>query len=327
MFLDNIFFPLIKKEKIKVIFHLGDIVDKRKYLNFNTAKRLREDFLQPLMNNNIETHMILGNHDVYYKNTNDVNVIEEFVKGKFNNFKFYSNPEEITVYDTQFLMLPWICDQNENLSKTFIENTKSQICIGHLELNGFQMFKGGTVCEHGRNKTDFDKFDLVFSGHFHHKSKLGNIHYLGTPYEMTWSDYDDPKGFHIFDTSTRELKHIINPYKIFKKIYYDDLNKEELDENAIKECKNSILKVIVKNKSNPYLFDKFIDLVESSSPQEYQIVEDVYEYENDEEEINETESTLDIFKKYITSSEIKNINKTKLEKTIIDLYNEAINLE
>ena len=129
------------------------------------------------------------------------------------------------------------------------------------------------------------------------------------------------------DLSKRELHFIQNPFKTFKKIFYDDKDKDSLEENEIKNCKDSIVKVVVTHKENPYLFDKFIDLIEEASPQEYQIVEYSPEYEKDNDEIDEAESTLDIFKQYIQKSEIKGINKTKLEKTIIDLYNEAINLE
>lgn len=327
LFLDNIFFPYLKKENINTVFHLGDIVDRRKYINFNTSKRIREDFLIPLYENKIETHIILGNHDIYYKNINDINAVEEIIDKRFDNFKVYYQPLEITICDVKILMLPWICEQNKELTHELIKNTKSQICMGHLELNGFEMFKGGSVCDHGIDRKIFDKFDIVCSGHFHHKSTSSNIHYLGTPYEMTWSDFDDPKGFHILDLSTRELNFIQNPFKTFKKIFYDDKDKDSLEENEIKNCKDSIVKVVVTHKENPYLFDKFIDLIEEASPQEYQIVEYSPEYEKDNDEIDEAESTLDIFKQYIQKSEIKGINKTKLEKTIIDLYNEAINLE
>ena len=43
-----------------------------------------------------------------------------------------------------------------------------------------------------------------------------------------WSDYNCPKGFHIFDTDTRELERIENPLPIFKKLSYDD-TKENYD--------------------------------------------------------------------------------------------------
>ena len=75
----------------------------------------------------------------------------------------------------------------------------------------------------------FRRFDIVMSGHFHHKSDDGQIYYLGTPYEIYWNDYEDPRGFHIFDTETRELERIVNPYRIFEKVYYDDTTTDYTD--------------------------------------------------------------------------------------------------
>ncbi len=93
--------------------------------------------------------------------------------------------------------------------------------MGHLEIKGFEMHNGH-MNEHGTEKSVFKRFEKVMSGHFHKKSDDGHIYYLGTQYEMTWSDYKCPKGFHIFDTQTRELSRIENDNTIFKKIIYND---------------------------------------------------------------------------------------------------------
>jgi hypothetical protein len=88
------------------------------------------------------------------------------------------------------------------------------------------------------------------------------------------------------------------------------------------------LKVIVTNKTNHYWFDKFIENLESVNTIEISIVEDHLnlDLEDDAEIINEAESTLDIFKKYIEGYELKNINKTKLTEKIVELYQEAVSI-
>ena len=88
-------------------------------------------------------------------------------------------------------------------------------------------------------------------------------------------------------------------------------------------------KIIVTQKNNPYYFDRFVDKIEKVNPIEIQIVEDHLNLgmEDDENIVNEAESTVDIFKKYIDKSEIKDINKKDLEKLIVDLYNEALSVE
>lgn len=303
---------------------MGDLVDRSKYVNFNTAKRLRQDFLEPIANKNIEMHIILGNHDVYHKNTNDINAIEELVDKKYNNCKIYYTPSEINVYDTKFLMLPWICDDNRELTMRMIRDTKSQLCMGHLELAGFPMYKG-SIESHGDDPLSWGKFDMVMSGHYHHRSHGKNIHYLGSHAEFTWSDWDDPKGFHIFDTSNRELAFIKNPYIMFNKMIYDDQN--DLCTPITPDLSKTIIKVVVKSKTNPYKFDKYIDTLDSVGPIEYQIIEDLLDINHEQEVIDESESTLDIFKKYIDKSEIKDIDKKDLEKLIIELYDEALSVE
>jgi DNA repair exonuclease SbcCD nuclease subunit len=102
-------------------------------------------------------------------------------------------------------MMPWICADNYEQCMGAINTTKSTIMFCHTDIVGFQMHKG-QACDEGFDPKQFSKFDLVFSGHFHHRSTIGNITYLGNPYEMTWADFEDPRGFNIFDTDTRELQ-------------------------------------------------------------------------------------------------------------------------
>lgn len=325
-FLDGVFFPTLEKNGINTVVHLGDLVDRRKHININTANRLRNDFLNPLNDRKINTHFIAGNHDTYYKNTNEINSIREFVEGKYSNFNIYDkHATEVDFNGVPILFIPWICDNNRDQVLEQCRTTKSQIVMGHLEIQGFEMYKGSVV-SHGDDRNNFARFDLVMSGHYHHRSTDGHIFYLGAHGEFTWSDYDDPRGFHIFDTETRELTFIENPYKIFKKIWYNDSEDQEINHN---EYKDSIVRVIVQEKNNPYLFDKFIEKLEEENPVDIQIVEDHLNLalDDDKDLIDEAESTLDIFKKYITSVEFKGVNKEKLENKIVDLYNEALELE
>jgi DNA repair exonuclease SbcCD nuclease subunit len=328
-FLDEIFFPYLVKNNIRTVVNLGDLVDRRKYINIRTAKRLREDFLEPLANGGYDVHFIAGNHDTYFKNTNSVNALQELVVGKYS-FKVYDQiPREVEFDKTIVLMLPWICDENRQLCLDKIRSTPAQIVMGHLELQGFEMYRGSIV-SHGDDRSLFDRFDMVLSGHYHHRSSDGSIHYLGSHAEFTWSDYDDRKGFHILDTETRNLTFIENSYIMFDKVWYDDATSGYEPEGIdLSLLKGKIVKVIVKNKTDPYKFDMFIDQIEKVGVLEMQIVEDHLNLaiETDEEIVDEAESTINIFKKYIDQVNSPNLNKVKLERTIVDLYNEAIAIE
>jgi hypothetical protein len=201
--------------------------------------------------------------------------------------------------------------------------------MGHLELAGFEMYRGSMV-SHGDDRSLFDGFDMVLSGHYHHRSSSGGVHYLGSHAEFTWSDYSDPKGFHILDTNTRDLTFIENPYRMFSKLWYDDAAPgKEPEGYDLSVLKGLIVKVIVSNKTDPYRFDMFIERLEKVGVMDMQIVEDHMNLVdvNDEDIVNETESTIDIFKKYIDQVNSPNLNKDRLEKTIVELYNEALNIE
>jgi len=318
-FYDDVFFRYLDEHNVTTVVHCGDIVDRRKYININTAYRLRKDLIEPAINRGIIWHQIIGNHDTYHKNTNKVSSFIEL----FNRYpiNIYYETTEVMFDGTKILFIPWICDDNKEHSFKLIKETDAQIAFGHLELEGFEMFKGSIV-SHGDDPSLFGRFD--------HRSNRGNIHYLGSPAEYTWSDYNDPRGFHIFDTETRELTFIENPYKMFHKFWYNDGDINFVDSKIdYSQFSGKIIKIIIQEKNNPYWFDKFIENIEKNNPIDIQIVEDHLNLnlEEDEEIVDEAESTIDIFKKYIRNTESKGINKEKLENKIVELYNEALTLE
>lgn len=331
-FYNEVFFPYLDEHGINFIFHLGDIVDRRKYINFVTAKNLYNDFIDPIRKKNKFLYALIGNHDTYFKNTNEVNSMD-VLYGDRAGFTYISEPLELN-FDCPVLFMPWICSDNYELCMSTIHNTKAQIIFCHLELQGFEMYKG-IPNDHGFDPKIFDKFDMVFSGHFHHKSSRGNINYLGAPYEMTWADYDDSRGFHVFDTKTRELTFIENPNKIFHKLWYDDSDNTQItnikhmihidrDYSYLKDC---MIKVIIKNKSNPYLFDKCIEKIEAAQPCEIQVVEDHLNLniEVDDDILDSAEDTITLLNKY--SEQVAKKDSRQLSKFLQELYNEAIMLE
>ena len=186
----------------------------------------------------------------------------------------------------------------------------------------------GYESQGGLSKKEFQRFDTVMSGHFHHKSDDGQIFYLGCPYEITWSDYNDPKGFHVFDTETRELHRIINPYKMFSKIYYDDSN-ENYEEHDVKQYRNQYVKLIVVNKKDLYGFDKFTDRLLQADCHEVKIIEDFSDLDANtvsDDIVENTEDTMTLLGKYIDDLSV-NLDKTRLKTMMRSLYTEAQDLE
>lgn len=323
-FYTDFFFPTLRQMGIRDIVELGDIFDRRKYVNFDTLSRCRDYFFDPISRDGIKLHCIVGNHDIYFKNTNRVNA-PDLLLGEFD-MEIYSEPKDVEFDGTSILMMPWINSQNYDVAMYAIEQSRSDICLGHLEFRGFEMYRGAVI-DHGLSHTTFQKFDMVCSGHFHHKSTKDNINYLGAPYEMTWSDYDDPRGFHILDTETKELQYFQNPYIMFHKVFYDDTLGEDVLKQDFDKLKDTHVKVVVKNKDNPYLFDLYIDKLNAANPAHMQVVEDNFnlDLEDDENIVDEAEDTITIIRKYIDNLQL-NDNKP-MNDLFYDLYHEALSNE
>ena len=325
-FYDEVFFPELEKRGITTIIHLGDIVDRRKYISYTTLRKMKECFIQKCSDLGIELHVIIGNHDVPYKNTNEINAMQELFDT--HDVKYYSEPTAIEVDGTEIMMMPWINASNYEAAMNCMSETSAQILFGHLELSGFSMHRG-SINSHGMESNIFSKFDVVCSGHFHHRHTKGNITYLGCPYEMTWADYQDPKGFHIFDTETRELEFVRNPYSMFFKVFYNDTGKttEEILDVDFSQYNNAYVKVVKQAVDNPYTFDLFIDALYKENPNNIQIVDDHLnlDLQDDSDIVDEVEDTVTILSKYIESLS-DTTPKKELDGLMKSLYNEAITL-
>jgi len=321
-YFETVFFPYIEKHNIKEIIHLGDFFDRRKYINFNTLKEVRKRFLEKIPNG-CKFRIIIGNHDTYFKNTNEVNSLKELFRG-YNDIILYDHPVEILIDDIQITFCPWINQSNSAEYVNFIKNSNSNILMGHLEINGFEVINGVQHKE-GIDKSVFDKFEMVLSGHFHIKQSKDNIHYLGSQYQLNFADAGVIKGFHVLDTSTRELDYIENERRAFNIIRYDDsiLGEELLEENYEK-YKNTFIKVIVRTKNKPIIFDKFINKLYSIETQELTVIDDFAE-KIENSEIDITQDTLSIINKEIDALN-NDLNKEKLKLLVKDIYTEALSL-
>ena len=319
MFYRDVFFPSLEEHQIDTVIHMGDIFDSRKAIDLQSLEWAKRVVLEPLKK--YKVYLTIGNHDCYYKNTNNVNSPELLLRN-YPNIKVYTKVNELTIDKCKILLLPWINSENYEETCNLIKKTKAKVAMGHLELNGFQATRGHMM-ENGMDVRVFDKFKMVFSGHFHTRSNDGKIFYLGNPYEMFWNDVNDPRGFHIFDTKTLEHTPINNPYKLFYNIYYEDTNYKLFNTT---EYKNKIVKVIVRKKSNPKEFEKFIDKLYTAGVQDLKIVENFDFNENENFEIDEEENTLSILNRYIDESEFE-YDKNIIKGIFQDLYRQACEVE
>ena len=320
LFYKNVFFPTLEEYKIETVIHMGDAFDSRKSIDYQSLEWAKRVVFDPLKK--YEVHMIVGNHDCYLKNSNHINSPDLLLKD-YPNIKTYSFPTNIKLGELDICFIPWICSENFDETLKVIDNTKANILMGHLELNGFKVNKHLVMENHGLDAKIFKKFKKVFSGHYHTRSDNGKIFYLGNPYEMYWSDVNDTRGFHIFDTKTLEHTPINNQYKLFYNIYYDDTPHQSFD---VSKYVNKIVKVIVKQKSNPKDFEKFIDKLYKIGVQELKIVENFEIIENQDFVIDEEENTISILNRYIDESEFS-YDKNTIKTIFQNLYKQASEVE
>jgi len=318
-FYEDVFFPTLEKEGITTIVDMGDTFDSRKGIDFCALTWAKENYYNRLQKMGIEIHSIVGNHTAYYKNTNDINAINLLLR-EYANVKIYSETTPIEIDNLSILLVPWINPENEKKTMAMIEQSRSPVVMGHLELHGFKV-NDYVVMEHGTNIDPFAKFDRVYSGHFHTRSSQNNIHYLGSPYEMYWNDWNDTRGFHLFDTETLEHTPINNPYNIFEKVFYEDTPFQTFDTRGFED---KIVKVIVRKKSDIGQFERFIDKIYSANVAELKIVEnfDFSGWYDTSETGYESEDTLSILNRYIDDSEVS-LDKSIITKMVDEIYREA----
>jgi DNA repair exonuclease SbcCD nuclease subunit len=324
-FYRDVFFPYLLENDIKQIIHLGDYYDNRKTINFKALKHNRKIFLEKLREYGITMDIIVGNHDAYFKNTNELNALKELQGHYMNEVNVILDNTVMRYGKMDMALVPWITPENEKDTLDFLANCKADIVGAHLELDGFEMSKG-IPCHGGMSMSHFERFDMVLSGHFHTRSSQNNIHYLGSQMEFFWSDCDDKKYFHVLDTETRELTPVHNPVTIHKKVYYDHEKMNKFED--LRYLEDHFVKMIVVNKGDPYKFERFVDRVQSMKIHELKIAEDFKEFSGDavNDDAVSVEDTETLMYNYIDAVHT-DLDKDRIKKEINSLMKEAQSTE
>ena len=325
-FYQDVFFPECEKRGVEQIIHLGDYYDHRKFVNFKALNHNRKHFLNELRERGMKMDIIPGNHDTFYKNTNDLNSLKECLGHYMNEIHIIMEPRVMEYGSLKIALLPWICQDNYDKSMEFITNCKADWLGAHLELSGFDMMRGVTNV-HGMNHKIFEKFELVLTGHFHVGSRRDNIWYLGSQMEFFWSDAGDKKYFHIVDTETREIEKIHNPHTLFEKIVYND-DKVDYNNYDVSHLDNKFVKVAVVNKTDAFVFDRFIDRIQNQDIFELKIAENFSEFVGDNvgDEGLEIEDTAQLVDNYIDNVDTE-LDKDRIKINMRELMTEAQALE
>jgi len=314
-FYKEVVLPFIDAHKIDTIICLGDTFDKRRSINFMSLESAKEMWFDPLQERNVQMHMLVGNHDIYYKNTLRVNAPSELL-GEYKNITVYTEPTTVTFDGVPILLLPWICDDNRDESLRTVTESNAPICMGHLEFNGFEAHPGH-VMQNGMDSKHFAKFGKVFSGHYHMKSSKKNVTYLGNPYQLYWNDYGCKRGFHVLNTETFRTTFYRNPFDIFHKLYYN--GGVVLPDPS--ELKGAYVKLIVEDKGDYAKFDYAVSQLQDMGLGDLKIIEDL-SIETGNSEVLESEDTMTLLDNYIDEIDLK-VNKSNIKTVMRSLYMEA----
>ncbi len=259
-YFNKFFIPEIKRnyKKGDILFVLGDVFDNR-----NTVNVLVQNYVIKLfkkLQSILPVYILVGNHDIYFKHTNDINslkILEPFVE------KIYTEVDVFDFDDTKILIMPWV-EELEDEKKYFDKyNGECDYVFAHTEFKGLKHNKFSTI-EHGFEVGDDYYYKKYFSGHIHTQQQQNNIVYLGNPFSMSRSDVNMKKGIYIFtpkDDDYRFIENKISPKFIRKSI----LQIAELTQTQFEKLiTNNFIDIIVPMEMSSIItynsFNKFKNL-------------------------------------------------------------------
>jgi DNA repair exonuclease SbcCD nuclease subunit len=314
------FFHTIEEGNYKHVFLLGDLFERRKYVNMLTLHRCQKDFLEPLNQSGAKVYVIPGNHDCFYKDTYSPNWLWEIVRGCYQNIHVINEPAPVYIDGTEILLLPWITPDRLDASVRAMEKSTAKICMGHFEIKGFSMHRG-TESHHGFDPGVFGNFELVLSGHYHTRSRSGNIVYVGAALDTTWADYNDPRGFTIVDLSTLRLDHVDNEHTLFKVV-----NFEEGCDYRAEDFENCYVKVINTKRESAQSCERLIEEINRRNPAQCSVIDETLTMVEGEVEHAGSLHTDQFIASYVDALET-DLDKEKLNGLLRNIHNEAVALD
>lgn len=318
-FFTNELFPYMEKHGIDTIIQLGDLFDARRFSNHVILTMWKEKFFDVIKSRNYKLIVLVGNHDLHFKNTTSGNTPKLFLDAYASCVDIIDEPQHVKIKECEFLVLPWICDGNRESIHKLVESSDVLYVFGHFEFAGFPMQKGVDI-EHGDSPAIYEKFDLVMSGHYHTRSQKGNILYTGVPYEITWADFDDQKGFHVFDTKSHRLKFVKTTSNLFHRIEYND---KKTIPTVSDNLKGSYVKVVVINKNDPYQFEKFITNIIAQDVIDLKITDIIIDV--DDVHVGKFEDTQYLITSFVNQVDT-DLDRDRIKAMLHGLYLEALDI-
>ncbi len=328
-FIQDFLIPLINEEDISDLFILGDLFHQRQSINVKILDMVF-DLVDDLLSTGIDIHIITGNHDLYYKTSKSITSLRIFDYLNHNNqIHRYHTPEVIDLHGNRLYMVPWL-QSNESKNK-FPENLKKvkpDLCLGHFEINRFEI-RSDFVEDDGFKQQLFkDNTKKTFSGHFHLRNEKGNITYVGTPYQTSWTDYGNTKGVYLLNFQTLRKKFIENKTApIYQKLFASSILDDETEINLDEKAHNNFVKLIIDKNISEQKIQKLMATIHSHNPLTLKPVYDNTDFDSHDETCDQDmQSTpIELVQTYIQDviDTPDGIEENKALRYLLNLYNEA----
>lgn len=317
-FLYNQFIPYLIEHQIDTIWMLGDFFENRKMISTQVLNKAHQ-FLQKLEDIDIRSYFLIGNHDVAFKNTNTVNSLVPVTKA-FEKIHLIEKYEVIDFDGLSVGFISWISPEIYSEALKWIMSLDAQVLCGHFEINSFEIIKG-VVCSKGIDSAIFERFDKVFSGHFHIRATNGTIQYIGNPYQTNWGEYGYPKGFAVFDTRSKSVEFIDNTISSYEILQYDDDIEIGLFDRE--RFAGKIVRVIVDACKNKKKLEVLLDSIGQVS-YSLDVIENKEVVVSDDNQEAIPSDTIQLIQQFLETCKIDHLDKKQLIEIILGIYSEAI---
>lgn len=305
-----------------ILIHCGDIFESRQSINLYVLNKALEIFER--LSSILPVYMIIGNHDIFMKYSNDVNSLKIFKN--FKNITVYETAVEAMIGNTPVVFMPWL-DTHEQEAEV-LSKVNGEILFCHTDVKGFS-FNRIQKIEGGNDVETFGKFKRVYSGHIHYTQKYKNVRMLGSPYELTRSDSGNQKNIWLLDLETDTEINFPNTFSPkFIKMKLERVLELRIDE--LREIfKNNFVDILVDTSwSMKFPFSQFTEKFTGYRKINYVITtanetEDSVELDGDNtEEIN----LLQLISDHINTLPYGESVKEKLLSVSSRVYNEVTKL-
>ena len=310
----NWIYEIAEQNKVTDIVFLGDIFDKRRNINLRILDLVYKHFGKV----DIPHHLLLGNHDVFYKNRNDVNSLSIL----FKNESIYTNvPTEIEIDNSTLLLTPWITSANYDESVSIIENSTADYMFGHLDLVGFEMNKGFISEKSTFNTNILKKFKRVLSGHYHIYSEQKNITYLGSVCQLNWNDYNVDKYIGLLDLESNSLELVKNPFTYYNRLIVKSEADLDIDFEQYRDKCVKLYLYVKRSIKIEKMINSLIEIAAKVFIIDEQVINNTRDINID---VEETEEITELWKKYLDETNFTSKDKRYIIKIFTDSYKKLL---